>query len=92
MSEHDALFRSVSDALDGWADRLGLGCGEAGDLAAEAAFAAIEGAGYRVVPVEPTEAMIADGSQARDFPAREGKIVARSVWHNMMRAAPKIGA
>ena len=56
-----------------------------------ATLLALDGIGYRVVPVEPTDLMISHGSKARDFPPRQSRITARAVWANMVRAAPKVG-
>lgn len=56
---------------------------------ARAALAAIEAAGYRVVPVEPTEEMICAGISAiQNHTMRMEVIVAYNV---MLAAAPKHG-
>ena len=60
---------------------------------ARAALAAIEAAGYRVVPVEPTEAMEMDGkceliALAADLAT--SKWAAKKVYEAMVQAAPKV--
>lgn len=66
---------------------------------ARAAHAAIEAAGYRVVPVEPTEAMrAAFNTPMLDMPLGNGQSVkvhgfthyAEGVWKDMLAAAPKV--
>lgn len=61
--------------------------------AARAAFAAIEAAGYRVVPIEPTEAMEMDGkceliALAADLAT--SKWAARKAYMAMVQCAPKV--
>jgi hypothetical protein len=69
--------------------------------AAEAHLAAIEKAGHRIVPVEPTKEMIEAGydMQVADWPPRwsdDGctpeKYTAQNIWPAMLNAAPKVTA
>jgi hypothetical protein len=59
----------------------------------DAVLSAIERSGFKVVPVEPTERMIAEGESAASFgigkPTTDGAI--KQVWDWMLSAAPKHG-
>ena len=66
---------------------------------ARAALSAIEAAGYRVVPVEPTEEMVkAFETPQVEFPLGNGQTLkvhgmthyADNVWRLMLAAAPKV--
>lgn len=57
---------------------------------ARAALSAIEAAGYRVVPMEPTEAMaraVRDPREANGSPLSKGF---RDTWRAALAAAPKV--
>jgi len=65
---------------------------------AQAALAAIEAAGFMVVPVEPTEAMVHQGGSAFDHPSlymggpsHTGKRKADAIYRAMIAAAPNAG-
>lgn len=63
------------------------------DDAARAAIAAIEGAGYRIVPVEPTEQMISDGKSelyCHWKSKRAGSVAVARIYSDMLDAAPKV--
>lgn len=56
-------------------------------------LSALESAGYRVVPIEPTEAMAEAGARpiyGYDPYWDYGDKVAREVWPEMLAAAPKV--
>ena len=57
---------------------------------ARAALSAIEANGYRVVPVEPTGRMIADGAGVNLGKDPDLINVASITWRAMLSAAPKL--
>lgn len=57
---------------------------------ARAALSAIEAAGYRVVPVEPTEVMVSFTHDELCEPEDPTDSQIRAVWALMLYAAPKV--
>lgn len=88
MSDIDRLLDAVAISLDNALYKGGFlvqNDGEARQIA-KVALAAIESAGFRVVPVEPTPTMY--GAALEDLvPAAD----AHAAWSAMLSAVPKIG-
>lgn len=57
---------------------------------ARAIVAALESAGYRVVPVEMTEAMIAAAWAPRYDPDQAPTTATKASWSSVLAAAPKV--
>ncbi|MFO1080814.1 MAG: hypothetical protein U1E23_09340 [Reyranellaceae bacterium] len=111
MSDDHPLVEVVARALDYNGvldvsdDAIGVSIGwPASDKAAlridaRAVLAAIEAAGWRVVPTKPTEAMVIAGYNMQCSPWRANwnrggatpeLYVARNIWKPMLAAAPKV--
>lgn len=91
MSAIDTLLDTVAISLDNALYKGGFlvqSDGEARQIA-KVALSAIESAGYRVVPVEPTEEM-AEKARNAIYDSAPSKSRARSVYAAMLSAAPKI--
>lgn len=93
MSDSDTLLDAVAVSLDNALYKGGFlvqNDGEARQIA-KVAISAIEAAGWRVVPVEPTEEMIRHGQHmstaARYFSPPE----LTELYAGMLSAAPRIG-
>lgn len=93
---NDALIEAVAKAMfardmpsSDWDDKYDEDVREPYRKNARAALAAIEAQGYRVVPVEPTNAMV-DAMYALDKVDDRWPACADDIWRAMLSAAPKL--
>ncbi len=104
MTDTDALVEAVAKAIQDTTcrviseDSLGVVATSLPDdecvNAARAALSAIEAAGWRVVPVEPTQEMIEaglEGEVVRDSSGTSWRSPTAYVYSAMLSAAPRIG-
>lgn len=81
------LEEAIAKAMD---DALGLNDSAVVQVLAKAALAAIEREGWKAVPVEPTEEMLAAGDVETESAFDDSQCAAASVvWSNMLSASPK---
>ncbi len=88
----DKLIEAVAISLDNALYKGGFlvqNDGEAKQIA-KVALTAIESQGFRVVPVEPTSRMLADGAGAHLGQDPDFVRVAAVTWRAMLEAAPKV--
>ena len=88
MTDSNRLIEAMVDAMFE-ADGNGAPNAPWIDLA-RASITAIEAAGYRVVPVEPTEEMADAGTDARWQSVIRDANNVREIWTAMLSAAPKV--
>lgn len=96
MSE---LIEAIKTAIKGCDEALGfVTTDREAELQARAALAAVEAGGWRLVPVEPTGAMVEAARRVQIDPCQdretgytlgEGDEGVQGVWRAMLKAAPQ---
>ena len=89
----ETVARAIGETAYGFVDPCMTNTWASSHDLARAALTAIEAAGYRVVPVEPTERMEMAGKcelVTHEMPVWGAKYIAKMAYTAMLAAAPKV--